>query len=274
MTVLVTEPDRSSILSSLRANWRVYAIDGALLGIFMISACSVVALMQHPGSPVHRAIVSSFTRRAIIGIAMGLTALCLIYSPWGKRSGAFMNPAMTIGFLRLGKLAAIDATFYIVAQFIGATIGVQISSIALGMIVSHRSVNFAATVPGTGGLLFAWIGEFAIAFVLISAVIVLNRHNRLTRFTGCVAATLVALFITFEAPLSGMSFNPARTFGSALFANEWTGWWIYHTAPILGMLAGIEVQRVLFSKPPCGKWNHSHICFVECDCVKEHRHDT
>lgn len=267
MTVLLAQPDRSSIPSRLRANWRVYAIDGALLGIFMFFACSVVALMEHPGSPVHRAIDSSFIRRAFVGVAMGLTALCLIYSPWGKRSGAFMNPAMTIGFLRLGKLAAGDAIFYIAAQFIGAILGVQISSTALGTVLSHRSVNFAATVPGMSGLLLAWVGEFAIAFVMISAVIILNRSNRLIRSAGCVAATLVALFITFEAPLSGMSLNPARTFGSALFANEWTGWWIYLTAPILGMLAGIEVQLLLFSKPPCGKWNHSHTCFVECDCA-------
>jgi len=268
MTAIPSPTARPCVVESLRTNFRVYAIDGALLGMFMISACGFVALLEHPASPVRRAIDSPFLRRAIVGIAMGVTALCLIHSPWGKRSGAHMNPAMTLSFLRLGKLNAIDAVLYIAAQFLGATIGVLISSIALGMIVSHQSVNFAATVPGVNGTSIAWTSEFIIAFVLISTVMSCNRHPRAAPFTGCVAATLVALFITFEAPFSGMSLNPARTFGSAIFANEWTGWWIYCTAPILGMLSGVEVQRVFFKKFPCGKLTHSqrHPCFVKCDC--------
>ena len=97
-------------------NWRIYAIDGALLGIFMISACGFVTLLEHPASPVRQSIASSVARRALIGVAMGMTALCLIYSQWGKRSGAHMNPALTLSFLRMRRLNPIDAIGYITAQ--------------------------------------------------------------------------------------------------------------------------------------------------------------
>ena len=93
-----------------RASFRVYAMDGALLGLFMVSACLSVALLEHPASPARQLIASDFVRRALVGIAMGLTAVGLIYSPWGKRSGAFMNPAMTLCFMRLGKLEPIAST--------------------------------------------------------------------------------------------------------------------------------------------------------------------
>ena len=63
----------------------------------------------------------------------------------------------------------------------------------------------------------------------------------LARFTGVFAAGLVGLYITFEAPYSGMSMNPARTVGSAVFAHTWTGLWIYFVAPPAGMLAAAEV---------------------------------
>jgi aquaporin Z len=271
MTVVAAENPSHDALSSLRASWRTFAMDGALLGLFMISACSFVALLEHPGSPVRQAIVSAFARRAIAGCAMALTAICLIYSPWGKRSGPHMNPAMTIGFLRLGRIGAWDATYFIVGQFIGATLGVSLMWLIMRMLVSHPAVNYAATVPGRS-LVAAWIAEFCIAFVLMSTVMAVNQRPRLAPFSGCIAAALVATYITFEAPLSGMSLNPARTFGSAVFAGTLATFWLYLTAPVLGMLAGIELHRALTSEHHrlCGKFTHSRsvACFVRCDCLE------
>src|SRR3954468_6003935 len=122
MTIAHAEHRPSGTLSSLvRSHWPLYAIEGALLGIFMVSACAVTALVEHPASPIRQAIQSALLRRAIIGLAMGATALLLIYNPLGKRSGAHMNPAMTLSFLRLRRIALIDAVFYIAAQFVGAS---------------------------------------------------------------------------------------------------------------------------------------------------------
>ena len=263
---------QSRLIKGIHANWRIYAIDGALLGIFMISACVSCAVVEYPSSPLRLAISSELLRRMLIGLAMGLTAVCLIYSPWGKRSGAFMNPAMVISYVRLGRLKAIDAAGYIVGQFLGAAAGVVLSSLILGMWVRDPAVNYVVTVPGSQGLLAAWIGEFAIAAVMIGVVMGVNKVPRLAPYTGCFAAGLVALYITFEAPLSGMSLNPARTFGSAIVASAWTGWWIYLTAPVLGMFFGIEVHRRLTSGHHrlCGKLNHSGsvACFIRCQCTE------
>jgi aquaporin Z len=87
---------------------------------------------------------------------------------------------------------------------------------------------------------------------------------------------LVALFISAAAPISGMSINPARTFGSAVWAHLWAGFWIYLSAPLLGMLTGVELQRRLTTRHErlCGKLNHDETvtCFVRCDCLKEPSH--
>lgn len=255
---------------ALSRDLTVFALDGALLGLFMISACASVTLVEHPASPVRAFVASDFVRRALVGLAMALTAVALIYSPWGKRSGAFMNPAMTLCFLRLGKLAPSAALGYVVAQLVGGTLGVLACAFALGRFVSDPAVHFVVTEPGAYGEVLAWLGEFAIAFVMLSVVVRVNRVPRLAPFTGCFAATLVALYITFEAPLSGMSLNPARTFASAVVAGSWHGFWIYLTAPVLGMLAAVEVELWRRGqRKPCGKLSHdrSIVCFVRCDCL-------
>src|SRR5206468_12407219 len=101
----------SAIVStnSWRPKWALYLIEAALLGSFMVSACFFAALIEHPQSPLRHLVGSTFVRRSMIGTAMGLTALLLIYSPLGKRSGALMNPAMTLCFLRLRRLDPRDA---------------------------------------------------------------------------------------------------------------------------------------------------------------------
>jgi len=256
----------------LRDRVGVYAIDGALLGLFMLAACTSVALIEHPGSPLRAALPSMFGRRALIGTAMGLTALGLIYSPWGKRSGAFMNPATVLCFARLGKLGARDAAGYIVAQLVGSALGVLLFASLLPEVASHPSVNYVATAPGPGGPLVAFVAELSLSCLMLSTVMTVNRSPRLAPYAGVVAATLVALFITFEAPLSGMSINPARSFGSALIGRSWTGFWIYLTAPVLGMLAGVELQQLFAPdrERACGKLNHDETvrAFVRCGCLK------
>jgi aquaporin Z len=256
----------------VETNLRVYAMDGALLGLFMVSACLSVALIEHPSSPLRHLVASEFARRALVGFAMGVTALSLIYSPWGKRSGAVLNPAMTLAFVRLGRLPTRDALGYIVAQLAGGALGVWLCALAFPGVLSHPSVNYVVTAPGAHGVWAAWAGEFALAFSMLSVVSSVNRVSRLAPYTGCFAAALVALFITFEAPLSGMSLNPARTFASAVVAHSWQGFWIYATAPVAGALAAVELLRALDRGHErwCGKLNHARnvACFLKCNCLE------
>src|SRR5437870_1664697 len=119
-------------ISAASSHWPEYLIEAACLGLFMVSACSFTVLLQHPGSILRQMVPSAFLRRLFTGLAMGLTAIALIYSPWGKQSGAHLNPSVTLTFLRLGKVEPWDAWFYIVAQFLGGTLGVLLSAVIWG----------------------------------------------------------------------------------------------------------------------------------------------
>jgi aquaporin Z len=240
-------------------HWPEYLMEGAELGAFMISACAFGVLLEHPTSPVRAAIPSGELRRAAMGIAMGLTAIAIVYSPLGKRSGAHFNPCVTLTFLRLGKVAPTDALLYMAAQFAGGISGVALAAVALGEALGDSAVRYVVTVPGPHGLGVAFAAETAISFLLMSIVLTVSNTPRLSRFTGVACGLLVATYIRFEAPLSGMSMNPARTLGSALAAFEWRGAWIYFVAPLLGMLGAAELYLYLFGEDGvfCAKLDHA-----------------
>src|SRR5438132_13126949 len=115
---------------SLKEHWPEYFCEAAELGLFMISASLFTILLWHPSSPVPALIPNTFVRRMLTGIAMGGTAIALVFSPLGKRSGAHFNPAVTLTFWRLGKVKNWDAAFYVIAQFIGVIAGVFVVALA------------------------------------------------------------------------------------------------------------------------------------------------
>jgi aquaporin Z len=226
---------------ALRSHWPEYLIEGWALGTFMIAAGMVATLLGSPASPVSAAIADPMLRNVTAGIAMGLTAIALIHSPWGKRSGAHMNPAVTLTFLRLRKIHRWDAVFFIIAQTLGGMAGVLIVAAVFGSAFTDAPVNYAATMPGACGPWVAFFAELWISGALMLVILTLSGTVRLARFTGYAAGCLVALYITFESPLSGMSMNPARTFASAAPGMHWDNFWIYLCAPLLGMLAGAQL---------------------------------
>ncbi|MBL9173627.1 MAG: aquaporin [Verrucomicrobiales bacterium] len=260
----------------MRRHWPEYFTEAAGLGLFMISACTFSALLFHPASPAAGAITDGLARRTLMGIAMALTAIVLIYSPWGQQSGAHFNPAVTLTFLRLGKIDPRDAAGYVAAQFLGGLSGVFLATRGLAPWIGHPEVNFAVTLPGLRGVEVAWMAEFILAFLLMTVVLTISNTPRIARFTGIGAAACVFLFITFEAPLSGMSLNPARTFASALAARNWTALWVYFTAPPAGMLAAAAVFRRIQGADAisCAKLHHQNprrCIFCEFQAAKESR---
>ena len=259
---------RHQAVLAFAKHWPEYFMEAAELGLFMVSACSFTVLLEHPASPVYQMLPNPLLRMALIGIAMGLTLLGLIHTPWGKRSGAHMNPATTLMFFRLGKVANWDAFFYMAFQFIGGITGVTVSALILGPLLAHPNVNFAATQPGRSGIPAAFAAELVISFLLALTVLTVSNTARLSNFTPYFAATLVATYITFEGPLSGMSINPARTLGSALPAHAFHALWIYFTAPPIGMLLAAELYlRVRAVRAVyCAKYHHNNStrCIFRC----------
>ena len=250
---------------ALRRHWPEYVIEAACLGLFMISACSFAVLFEHPSSPVPH-LVPAPLRRVLMGLAMGSTAVAIVYSRWGKRSGAHINPAITLSFFRLGKVEPWDAAFYVLFQFLGAGLGVTLAAGVLGAWVANPHVNYVATQPGAGGSAAAFAAELLMAFVLMTVVLYATNAEKLARYTGIFAGVLVATYITLLAPVSGMSINPARTFGSALPARLWHFLWIYFTAPPLGMLAAAELHRLRRRRVVCAKLHHDNDerCIFRC----------
>src|SRR5215470_444722 len=230
-----------TLTNTLRKHWPEYLIEGWALGTFMLCAGIVATLLGAPVSPVHRALPDPMWRQAAGGIAMGLTAIALIHSPWGKRSGAHMNPAVTLTFLRLGKIRPWDALFFVIAQVVGGLSGVLLVAAIAGHAFSDPPVSYAATLPGPSGPAAAFAAEFAISAVLMFTVLSLRASARLAPYTGLIVGCLVATYITFESPLSGMSMNPARSLASAAPGMLWQHLWIYLTAPLLGMLGGAQL---------------------------------
>jgi aquaporin Z len=256
------------VIEALRRHWPEYLIEAAGLGLFMVSAGAFATLIHHPGSPVRGAVPDPLARRALMGIAMGLTAIAIIYSPWGKRSGAHINPAVTLTFWRLGKIEGRDAAFYVLAQFAGGAAGMAAVAAILAGPIADPSVRYVATLPGPLGAGAAFAAEAAISCGLMLAVLTLGNAPRVARFTGLAAGTLVAIYITFEDPLSGMSMNPARSFASASVGGVWTSYWVYLTAPALGMLAASRIYAGLRgrSRVLCAKLHHDNDqrCIFRC----------
>ena len=243
-------------------HWPEYLIEAGALGCFMISACVFGTLLGAPGSPVVSTIQSPFARRMMMGALMGLTLIVIVHSPWGRRSGAQMNPVVTLTFFRLGRSAPHDATAYIVAQFTGGALGVVIASTFLGDALAAPGVMYVVTEPGMAGVAAAFVSELVISAIMMTMVLRTTSSSRWKRYTGLFAGLLVAAYITIESPLSGMSMNPARTVASAVAAHHWTSVWIYFIAPLAGMLAAAELFVRMRRRPeiPCGKIMHAEPC--------------
>src|SRR4029077_5399032 len=252
--------DTLGVAASLRLHWPEYLMEAGEMSLYMFCICSFAILLQHPASPVRPFCVSGISRRALMGLAIGATVMALIMSPWGKRSGGHINPAITFAFYRLGKLRPWDALFYGVAQFAGATVGVALATFLLRGAPGHDTVRYAVTAPGVYGAAVAFAAELAISFILMITVLLVTNHESLARYTPCFVGSLYALNITFETPLSGMSMNPARTFGPAAYGGYWHPLWIYFIAPTVGMLAAAEtflrIRRDV--APYCAKLHHAN----------------
>ena len=227
---------------------KLYLSEALGLGVFMFSAGFFSILIEHPDFFIRELISIDIIRRFLIGLTMGLTALFIIHSPFGKKSGAHINPAVTLTFLRVNRISKKDAFFYILFQFLGGALGLYLLSILMPASIKHPLINYIVTIPGKEGLGIAFVLEFIISFFLILTVLVTGDNTKLSNYTSYFVATLITLYITFEAPYSGMSMNPARTFSSSIVANVWTDFWIYCTAPILAMLTAGELWLSVFKK--------------------------
>lgn len=254
------EPGRASAEKVSPFHWPEYLMEAAQVALFLFLICVFAGLLVSPTSPMGHVLSRPVERRALMGLAVGVTVVAIVMSPWGQRSGGHFNPALTLAFYRLGKMDLQDALLYVLAQFSGAIAGVGAVRFLLPDTIGRRALRYAVTAPGARGTALAFIAELMISFILMSTILIASNRDALARRTPYLVGVLYATFITFESPLSGMSMNPARSFGPALHTSYWHAIWLYFVAPTLGMLVAAEAflrGRGGFH-PYCAKLHHAN----------------
>lgn len=214
-----------------------------LLGtaLLLLIGLSFVIIDFGKGSPVVNIIPDPGLRRLITGFLFGATGASIAYSRIGKVSGAHINPVVTLAFRIEGTFSTRDTAGYIMAQFAGAVLG---SLPLLFWGAAGKSVGFGSTTPGTGYTgLGALAGETITTICLIVGLFTFLGHKKLRNYTPLLFPFLYAAMVYLEAPISGTSTNPARSFGPSVISGIWTGWWIYFAGPLAGMLIGLAIHR-------------------------------
>jgi aquaporin Z len=220
-------------------------MEAAELAMLMLCICGAGVLFYGGNSPVANLGLSWITRSALMGLTVASATFMIIRSPFGRRSGAHFNPALTLAYFSLGRIHRWDALGYVAAQFTGGVVGVFCAYQILGTRLSDFPVRFAVTLPGHNGSIFAFFAELITSFVLMEVVLVSSNHPVLAKYSPLLVASVTVFYYVFSTSITGYSVNPARSLSSALFAHIWQGIWIYLIAPSLGMIAaGALYKRI------------------------------
>ncbi len=227
--------------------------------IMMTIGIGAVALMWADGSPMRVWIPSDDLRRLLTGMIFAGGATLVVLSRLGQRSGGHLNPAVTAAFWQHGKITTSDAVAYGIAQTLGAILGTLVIAQAGGEWV--ESIRYGVTAPGDGfSATQAFLAEVVITFLLVFLIFYCVSDQRFAKKTPFLAGSLVAFLVFVEAPISGTSLNPARSFGPALLAGEYSDNWIYWIAPFCGALAAVGLFVAIFpekKRSGCAKLFHT-----------------
>lgn len=241
-------------------NWPEYAMEAGETAWLMAAICVGVTFMQSPHFPMVSLIPDFFWRLVCVSFFMAANIVAINFSPWGKRTGAHYNPAVTLTFLRLGKIHPLDALGYVVAQLLGGLAGTGISWLVLGAALSGPPIQYVAPAVQSGGVVGAYVGEFAASFLLMVFILYCTNQPRIARWTGALVGIYVVLANTFESPISGFDINPARWLAAAWPAQDWVAAPAYFLGPVLAMLLAAELVRLVRGEDKifCAKLHHQN----------------
>jgi aquaporin NIP len=202
------------------------------IGTFALVFCGTGAVVVNeiiPGSVTHVGIAITF----------GLIVMAMIYA-LGEKSGAHLNPAVTIAFSVNGNFPLKETAPYIISQLAGA-----VAASAVLKLLFPSSVLLGATIPA-GSNMQSFILEFMLTFFLMLVIInVAKGSKEQGLFAGIAIGSVVLLEAMFAGPVSGASMNPARSLGPAIISGEMKQVWIYVIAPILGAITSIAIYKLI-----------------------------
>jgi aquaporin Z len=223
-----------------KAHYRLYIAEFIGTAALVFFGLSVVIFINGEGSAFGKMIPAGFTRRAVTGFLFGTVGCLITISPVGKISGAHINPVVSIGFYLRHKMKFHAMIGYITSQMAGAAAG-AVPLLLWGN--QGRSIQYGMTTSGGFDWTISMIGEVITTFVLIFYLYLFVGSEKLRNYTPYGIPILYCLMVAIEAPLSGCSTNPARSFGPALVSENFHQFWIF----CLGPLAGVFLAAILFS---------------------------
>jgi len=202
------------------------------IGTFALVFCGTGAIIVNeviPGSVTHVGIAITF----------GLIVMAMIYA-LGEKSGAHLNPAVTIAFTVNGNFPVKEMGPYIISQLTGA-----LAASGILKMLFPSSVLLGATIP-SGSNMQSFVLEFILTFFLMLVIInVAKGSKEQGLFAGIAIGSVVLLEAMFAGPVCGASMNPARSLGPAIVSGEIKQVWIYITAPILGAITAIVIYKLI-----------------------------
>ena len=225
-------------------HWFEYGAELLGTAFLVFAGVSAVVFDFGTGSPLAHVLPGASIRRLITGLLFAGSGSLVAISPLGKLSGGHINPAVSLAFWIQGKMHHLDLGGYILGQLLGAIIGSLLVVLVWG---GHAaSVGYGTTVPGAVyPLWMVFLAEVSLTFLLVSSIFLFVSSHRLMRWTPLMVCILVGVMVWLEAPVSGTSLNPARSFGPALVSWIWNDHWLYWIAPPLGALLAVGAFRLL-----------------------------
>lgn len=176
-----------------------------------------------------------------IGIVFGLSVTAMIYC-YKHISGAYINPAVTIGFAITNLFDNKDLFGYIVAQILGGIL----ASVSIHLLVpSHEKLG---VTEAHIGIIQTFVLEFFLTLLLMLVIIFVSQHKKWASATAIAVGGIVFLEAWLAGPFTGASMNPARSIAPALVSGQLTTLWIYILAPILGSLAAVRIWLFINQK--------------------------
>lgn len=174
-----------------------------------------------------------------IAFAWGIVVIAMIYA-LGEKSGAHINPAVTISFLVLKKISLKKSTGYIVSQILGAIF----ASFTLRFMFPE-AITMGETIP-VESWQQAFVMEFILSFFLMFVIInVATGSKEQGIIAGFAIGFAVLICALVGGPISVASMNPARSIAPAIAIGNYSHLWMYIVSPIIGMLSAVGVWRVL-----------------------------
>jgi aquaporin Z len=221
--------------------WGCELVGTALL---LIGGLSAICVDFGSGSAVARLLPDHSARLALTGLLFSGTGALVTISPIGRRSGAHLNPAVTLAFWATRRVHHHDVTGYVIAQCIGALVGTAVVRALWGP--TAVGVHLGVTQPGNGIGAAGAAGVEALMTAALIATILLMVSSRATApWTPLAVWIVVAALVWQGAPWTGTSLNPARSLAPALLLPELRALWAYLVGPLLGALLAVALVTVL-----------------------------